>query len=295
LHNTTRLSVQKQTSIANPVNPLKIPVVTLAQTASARLGQLIGSGEHRDLRAMVPMAWRTWDLYAAVLVLSGSGFFIASEGRELPLVAGDLILTCPGTRWRYRIDDHVPWSECWATWDGPLFDCWRTVGLINPTRPVLRIGSPARWQRRFQALGALGGFNAILALQGLLADVLAVTSIADPWLSSASAALEAIPLSAGSVWQPAARRLALSPERFRKRFASAAGCGPAEWLDRRRIAAARQRLASAEVPLRVIADELGFCDVHHFARRFRELAGLPPGQWRAMFRRDGNAESVLSR
>jgi AraC-like DNA-binding protein len=46
------------------------------------------------------------------------------------------------------------------------------------------------------------------------------------------------------------------------------------------MAVAAKRIAETNQPLRVIAEELGFCDEFHFSRRFKQIAGVSPAVYR---------------
>ena len=73
---------------------------------------------------------------------------------------------------------------------------------------------------------------------------------------------------------------------FLRRFASATGQTPIEYCRAVRIARARELLEGSNVPLKVIADNLGYGDVSAFAKAFRRTYGVPPGTHR---RRHGGA------
>lgn len=58
----------------------------------------------------------------------------------------------------------------------------------------------------------------------------------------------------------------------------------AEWIMRRRLARARDRLADPDcrsLTITTVAHECGFADTAHFSRRFRQAYGISPRDWRA--------------
>jgi AraC-like DNA-binding protein len=63
---------------------------------------------------------------------------------------------------------------------------------------------------------------------------------------------------------------------FRRHY----GCSVGEYLRRRRVHRARQRLAETDLPLAEIATEAGFADQSHLTRMFKRFVGLTPGQYR---------------
>jgi transcriptional regulator GlxA family with amidase domain len=71
---------------------------------------------------------------------------------------------------------------------------------------------------------------------------------------------------------------------FLRRFANATGMTPIEYCRAVRIACARELLVSGNTPQKAIAQSLGYKDVASFARVFRKITGLPPGEFRERFR-----------
>jgi transcriptional regulator GlxA family with amidase domain len=71
---------------------------------------------------------------------------------------------------------------------------------------------------------------------------------------------------------------------FLRRFANATGMTPIEYCRAVRIARARELLVSGNTAQKAIAQSLGYKDVASFARVFRKITGLPPGEYRERFR-----------
>ena len=44
------------------------------------------------------------------------------------------------------------WSEVYAVFDGPVFDLWKQSGLLDPSRPVRRLQTVDYWLPRFSAV-----------------------------------------------------------------------------------------------------------------------------------------------
>ncbi len=60
-----------------------------------------------------------------------------------------------------------------------------------------------------------------------------------------------------------------------------------QWIIARRLDAARRDLARPDAhtsPISVVARRCGFVDTAHFARKFRQVYGMSPREWRAMAR-----------
>jgi AraC-like DNA-binding protein len=71
-----------------------------------------------------------------------------------------------------------------------------------------------------------------------------------------------------------------SRKHFSRLFQQRYGASPRAYLTRARIDAACEALRLSDASLATIAARLGFHDVYHFSRQFRQQLGLPPGAWR---------------
>ena len=96
--------------------------------------------------------------------------------------------------------------------------------------------------------------------------------------AEAARRLAATPLTIGSL----ARDLGIGRRRLERQFAEAVGLAPAEYARLRRIQQAAEALLAGSTPLAELAIAHGFSDQAHFTRRFTEVAGLPPGRFRAL-------------
>lgn len=233
--------------------------------------------------------------YAVVYLLSGGGRFADGSGFATTVSAGDLLLLFPDIPHSYGPVGAGHWSEFYIMFDGPVFDLWRSVGLLDPTRPVRHLEPIDRWAKTWTEILSphpLPGTSAVLAeacrLQAVLADAVVVPDPSDPtdpeerrWLAQAKALLDAdtrreVPLT------DIAARLGYSYHGFRKRFRRLVGMSPAKYRSIRSIDRAYELIAKGGRSDREIAIELGYCDEFHFSHRFKELTGRTPRQFRTI-------------
>lgn len=73
----------------------------------------------------------------------------------------------------------------------------------------------------------------------------------------------------------------MSIETFRRSFRRAVGESPQKFLLRRRLSSARSLLVETDESVLRIALSTGFVSQAHFTRRYREVFGLPPAEYRA--------------
>lgn len=82
-----------------------------------------------------------------------------------------------------------------------------------------------------------------------------------------------------------AQRAAMSPYHFHRRYREAFGMTPLEHLTRNRLDQARRLLEETDSTVLEICLEVGFESQPSFTRLFRTRFGLPPGRYRAEFRK----------
>ncbi len=72
----------------------------------------------------------------------------------------------------------------------------------------------------------------------------------------------------------------LSHGHFHKAFKATFSATPIEYIHRRRIEEACQRLEDTDEPLAQMARVLGYSDQPQFGKRFKKVTGVTPKQWR---------------
>jgi len=77
-----------------------------------------------------------------------------------------------------------------------------------------------------------------------------------------------------------ARRLGMGETLFRRRFRVMTARNPHQYLRERQVQQAAALLRETALPVKRIAQTLGFDDPYHFSRVFREIAGQSPSQCR---------------
>ncbi|MFD8707321.1 GlxA family transcriptional regulator [Kitasatospora sp. NPDC059648] len=75
----------------------------------------------------------------------------------------------------------------------------------------------------------------------------------------------------------------LSPRHLQRRFTAEIGVGPAAYVERVRVEAARRALTEADEPVAAIARRLGFGTAETLRRVFRRRLGIAPGEYRERF------------
>lgn len=79
-----------------------------------------------------------------------------------------------------------------------------------------------------------------------------------------------------------AQRIATSPRQLQRVFTENAGQGFRSYLRRLRLSKAAELLAGTDLPVREIADAVGYGDASQFAKAFKRMYGVSPSRYRAM-------------
>lgn len=236
-------------------------------------------------------------------VAEGRGWMRLLPENKHPLLhlrAGDLVLCPEGFPHAYESDPDDPWSLQWFCFRGQAQAEWlRLLGASDriavrsaPAGLVLRL---RRWFRAFHRLRS-GGWErpaclaASLDAARLLADLAPlplaneghpaqpVSPVASP-AARACALLQERPAEDWSV--PAlARACGLSASRLHAAFKAETGFTPAAYLTQVRIRRACRLLDLGDAKLAAVAQAVGYRDVFHFSRVFRQVMGMPPSTYR---------------
>ena len=77
-----------------------------------------------------------------------------------------------------------------------------------------------------------------------------------------------------------ARHCQMSASQFTRRFKQLTGMTPRHYVQYTRIERAKELLLVSDQAIGDIAEALGFSDIYHFSRRFRQYANCCPSEFR---------------
>jgi transcriptional regulator GlxA family with amidase domain len=81
-----------------------------------------------------------------------------------------------------------------------------------------------------------------------------------------------------------ARRAAMSPRTFARRFRDSIGSTPHQWVLRQRIILAQRLLEGTDLPIDAIASQCGLGSPQNLRAHFRQIVGTSPADYRRTFR-----------
>jgi AraC-like DNA-binding protein len=193
----------------------------------------------------------------------------------------------PGPRIRFHTAPGKTWVHRYVAFKGPLADLWLSRGLLprHPQTAQNRKDITSRFDELIllsQSAGHWDQLRAINLLEGLLLELAAARTQSaprEPWLEDLLERLNQEKYFCPDYEQLAADYgMALST--LRRRFRQTTGTALHTYVMQIRIAHARALLGDTDLPLKAIAQKLGYNDLCYFARQFHEVTGVSPGVYR---------------
>jgi len=259
---------------------------------NSQLGRINGVGYIRNGNILTNKPMRVLGSYALVYLLDGSGIYEDANKFRQEVVAGDLILIFPTLPHRYGPINDNHWTEIYLVFEGSVFELWEKNKLLNPTHPIHHLEPIDYWYQRFDSvLGAprkTGYSPALLEvcnLQSVLAEALlggrhsARFKDDIKWASKACALLES-DYSQEISLPEVASQIGTTYESFRKHFTKLIKLSPGKYRTIRKIDKACELMIKRNLNDNEIATMLGFCDEFHFSRRFKQIKGMSPRQFK---------------
>lgn len=257
-------------------------------TRSAQIHRSWGMAVHR-----AENSFRRLRVYSLIYLLEGCGTFSTERdpaGR--PVRAGDLFCLFPGIGHLYTPDPGTRWNEINVEFQGPAFDAWTGAGLLDPAEPVRHLEPTGYWLKRFHETVlpvAKKGGEPTLADTGRLIALIAemcstwTQSQSDAetdWANEARTRLLALPPDKTLDLVKEAKGFGLGEQAYRKKFKRLCGVTPTTFRSRHLIELACHELRGTHRGIKEIAYSLGFRTEFYFFRRFRQITGISPGEYR---------------
>lgn len=261
------------------------------------IGDIELAGLLRNITGISRSNMRILRRFTLVLMVEGQGYYEDARGTKLELRPGDVALIFPEIAHAYGPQPGCDWTQIYFVFDGPQFELWRKQGLLSPDRPVLRLGAAEYWSQRLYEIlksepvhGPAAALRAMGRFLQLITEMIAIDAEStrettrDGWLEKSLRRLSERGPSGWPSPQEVATEVGLSYENFRKRFVQLTGESPGRYQKRRRLEWACADIYHGEHSLKQTADTLGFCDVFHFSKAFKQEIGITPSEYRRRVR-----------
>ena len=257
-------------------------------TRSAQIHRSWGMDQHRQENAR-----RKLKVYSLIYLTQGGGTFSDDRQKtERPILSGDLLCLFPGIGHVYTPLPGTQWNEINIEFSGPAFDAWVGAGLIDPAEPIRHLEPVASWLKRFHEVvlplapkGAAPTLADTGRLIALIAEMCATwqhpqldTEV--EWANRARSQLLTLPARKPLDLVSTAKNFGLGEQAYRKKFKRLCGVTPTTFRSRHLIEQACHHLIGSNLSMKEIAFSLGFGTEFYFSRRFKQITGVSPGEYR---------------
>ena len=244
---------------------------------------------HEPSEIQGPHAHPTYELH---YVIAGRASF-ELRGEDVAVRSGDFFYTCPGTMHQMDVAEgdyllqYVAFAELSTEGDADLAADLRTqLGEGQ----VCRVGDRyhalfARLSRQSLSTDARQHRAASARMTGFLYDVMVDAQATPESHPAVERALGFMRSHVGEAYglDELVEELGLDKSYFIRLFKKNIGVPPMKYAMSLKMSAASDLLRTSTDPLAAVAARVGFADEYHFAKRFKQWSGTPPGA----FRQDG--------
>ena len=232
-----------------------------------------------------PIFPRYFEFYCIAHLFDGGGHYWTPDGGEKIMKLGQCVVVIPRFVHFYG---HCkgPFIEDTICFTGPVADGLFKAGIIKPG--IFNMG---RARRLLPILDMAvdpaidSQITANIALQNLLIELYLENkrSSPDDDDSVLSMLVEELKNTQSKWWTVGEMSdfCNLSAPQFRRVFRRHTGMSPKSYIDRLKIQQAAEKLISTDDPVSSLAEGFGYLDPFHFSRRFKQLMGLSPAEYRA--------------
>lgn len=252
---------------------------------SFRFDDFVGIRQHWKTRTRYSYLNKGRPDCGLTLVLCEGAVYTLPDGRELRAAAGDLLLLPQDSRYLARFEGPRPEGKP----DTLLFNfrlrsvTGETVTLCREPTRLLHDDDGIAYQHMSVAIDAIAKGKTLSAARRLIQLLeLALEENAhrekDPF--STIADFIETHLGAAISLSDLSHRFAMSPASLRRLFVAKTGVPPIAYIRRQKIARAKRMLASAELSIENICEELGFYDASYFYKQFKLETGMTPTEYR---------------
>ncbi len=236
---------------------------------------------------------------ASISFVRKGSFGYRARGRHFELVAGSVLVGCPGDEYVCS-HDHVCGDECLSFQLAPTLvetigdhdSIWK-VGALPPVPALMvvaELADAAAARRNDIALDEAGLLMAARFVQ-VAGEAAAVASAASAKKPAINAVRDRRRAVEAALWlehhahepidlERVSGEAGLSPFHFLRLFARVLGLTPHQYLVRCRLRHAARLLADPAPSITDIAFDVGFADLSNFVRTFRRAAGVSPRAFR---------------
>lgn len=231
---------------------------------------------------------RVFSGYYGLQFVDAGGIKLAIDERDYVLEGQWMWCTYPGPHFLYKpLERYGYWSHRYLTFRGARVDDWVAEGLL-PFDPQ-QVHSMSEFGTRLDNIRSLidtGDKLSVLTAGNELERIILelARSRCDQqsrpqWMDSLIEQLNNT-VHEQPDYERLAADLCMSVSTLRRQFKAFAGVPIHTYVVRRRIRSACELLIHTDLPLKTIAERLGYRDIYFFSHQFHQLTGVAPSRFR---------------
>ncbi|HEY3299122.1 MAG TPA: AraC family transcriptional regulator [Armatimonadota bacterium] len=226
--------------------------------------------------------------YYGLQFVDAGGVKLTIDDREYDLEGQWMWCTYPGPHFLYKpLEKYGYWSHRYVTFRGSRVVDWVVEGLLpfepQQVHPTSEYGARLDHLRSLLNAGdRLSRLVAVNELERIVLDLArerAESSERPSWLHALTEQLNNM-FREQPDYASLAAEYCMSESTLRRQFKAFSGVPIHTYLLRRRIQAACEMLIHTDMPLKTIAERLGYRDVYFFSHQFRRFTGVSPSKFR---------------
>ncbi len=228
-----------------------------------------------------------FDGYWTLQFMSSGGVEVCYDDASQVMEGAWFWTAFPGPHVRFHpAPGYSMWHHRYCAFRGPLVGRWLAEGLFPPEpqhapnlkRNVSAFDELLAELRRSDRWGAVRALNLLERILIELAEARSPANAPRAWLRPVLDRLE----QPGEPpdYERLAEKAGMGLSTLRRRFRQAMGTPLHAYALQCRVAKARSLLGETDLPIKAVAEKLGYSDVYFFSRQFRELSGVPPAAYR---------------
>lgn len=227
-----------------------------------------------------------FDGYFTLQFMAAGGIELFYDQRAYTLEGAWYWPAMPGPHIRFHPGPgHEFWTHRYVAFKGPLVQRWHAAGLypdgpqraLNLRQDTRRFDELLTQVRRGGRWGTLRGANILESIFLELAEARARPQQREEWLTRVMTAVQA---SDSADYSALAKAEGMALSTLRRRFRKSTGTALHTYALQCRASEARQLLGETDLPVKTIAERLGYNDVFFFSRQFRKMTGTSPAAYR---------------
>lgn len=262
--------------ITSPIDSSKLKLQSLIIT---NVGHLPGRISFRNQA--------TFSKWAFIYLSGGSGSYQANNGPVQRVESGTLLFLRPGVIYNYGPDQDGFWDEYYFTFEGTRIREWLDSWLTNVDEAKIVGHEDATQHNRIERIFMLmeSGLpdnidRAALLVETLLFEFM-LKAHTTAQTTKTQQVIDIMDDLGDSLFQPfdaksIAKRHHISISTLRRVVSEYTGYPLNAYINRLKIAEAKNILLNTEDSVKEVADSLGFKDVFYFSRLFKKYVGVSP-------------------